>query len=433
MVLAVRLRCKTKVPITQPKRNQPKRQSKRAAAVKAGTVPKARKAFALFVMNKAENKAGAPKATFQTEMKRLGQAWAALPANEKAEYHAKSAAEFEAQRAALLSLGIVTRGPRMLPTKDPTEDRPAADAAKVRTVALGPYKVNMEHKDDVPVLGSGSYGKVFLATGSNGRNCAVKVFGGYRAHVEASFEIGIYEKKLEKLAHSQRHWSPSLCQSDKKGQPWPYLAMSFGGKSLLEHLRMNGPLKSQLAHSLAVQLQTALQVLHKTAGLLHLDVKPGNILWCDELASLQLCDFGMVEPNPCAYRQSAARTLPLPRFMEYVTTWYRAPELWDAKGQAASLQALLTPAIDMWSYGCVVFEAFCGQALMKALDHRRSLKNTLAEWCKGYPELVARKMLRSQYSSSIIAHWAVNLQTCSSLKAVVLCACAPNAKSRTWT
>ena len=120
-------------------------------------------------------------------------------------------------------------------------------------------------------------------------------------------------------------------------------------------------------------------------------------------------------------------------FMEYVTTWYRAPELWDAKGQAASLQALLTPAIDMWSYGCVVFEAFCGQALMKALDHRRSLKNTLAEWCKGYPELVARKMLRSQYSSSIIAHWAVNLQTCSSLKAVVLCACAPNAKSRTWT
>ena len=191
MVLAVRLRCKTKVPITQPKRNQPKRQSNRAAAVKAGTVPKPRKAFALFAMNQAENKAGAPKAIFQTEMKRLGQAWAALPANEKAEYHAKSTAEFEAQRAALLSLGIVTRGPKMLPSKDPTEDRPAADAAKVRTVALGPYKVNMEHKDDVPVLGSGSYGKVFLATGSNGRNCAVKVFGGYRAHVEASFEIGI--------------------------------------------------------------------------------------------------------------------------------------------------------------------------------------------------------------------------------------------------
>jgi hypothetical protein len=327
MVLAVRLRCKTKVPITQPKRNQPKRQSKRAAAVKAGTVPKARKAFALFAMNQAENKAGAPKATFQTEMKRLGQAWAALPANEKAEYHAKSTAEFEAQRAALLSLGIVTRGPKMLPSKDPTEDRPAADAAKVRTVALGPYKVNMEHKDDVPVLGSGSYGKVFLATGSNGRNCAVKVFGGYRAHVEASFEIGIYEKKLEKLAHSQRHWFPSLCQSDKKGKPWPYLAMSFGGKSLLEHLRMNGPLKSQLAHSLAVKLRTALQVLHNTAGLLHLDIKPGNILWCDELASLQLCDFGMVEPNPFPAVHSPQSIVysPQPALCLCLVSWSMSP------------------------------------------------------------------------------------------------------------
>ena len=389
----------------------------------------------------AKNKAGAAKATFQTEMKRLGQAWAALPANKKAEYHAKSTAEFEAQRAALLSLGIVTRGPKMLPSKDPTEDRPAADPAKMRTVALGPYKVDMQHKDDVPVLGCGSYGKVFLATGSNGRNCAVKVFGGHRAHAEASFEIGIYEKKLETLAHSQRHWFPSLCQSDKKGQPWPYLAMSFGGKSLLEHLRTNGPLKSQLAHSLAVKLRTALQVLHNTAGLLHLDIKPGNILWCDELASLQLCDFGMAEPNPCAGSpqstdhslQSTARTLPLPRFMEYVTTWYRAPELWDAKGQAASLQALLTPAIDMWSYGCVVFEAYFGKALMKTLDHRRSPKNILAEWCKGYPELVARNGPRSQYSSSIILRWAMHLQTCSSLKALVLSACAPNAKSRTWT
>eukprot|EP00435_Cladocopium_sp_Y103_P071078 s27_g36.t1 len=164
-------------------------------------------------------------------MKRLGQAWKTYPANQKAEYHAKSKAEFQAQRDALLALGIVARGSvaKASCSGSPKAD-PHADPTKLKPVAIGPYEVHMEHKGDVPVLGCGSYGKVFLATGSNGRKRAVKVFSsngrkravkvfsGHRANIEASFEIYIYQK-LATLPPSEQHWFPSFCRADAKGQP----------------------------------------------------------------------------------------------------------------------------------------------------------------------------------------------------------------------
>lgn len=43
------------------------------------------------------------------------------------------------------------------------------------------------------------------------------------------------------------------------------------------------------------QLELALVVLHKHARILHLDLKPPNVLWCREQAQLQPIDMGMAE------------------------------------------------------------------------------------------------------------------------------------------
>ena len=53
-----------------------------------------------------------------------------------------------------------------------------------------------------------------------------------------------------------------------------------------------------LVEHLLLQLEAAICVLHDEAKLLHLDIKPANILWCSELRELRLCDFGMSEPAP---------------------------------------------------------------------------------------------------------------------------------------
>ena len=72
-------------------------------------VPKARKAFALFLKERSCVKPGASKLEFAAEMKRRGKVWSSLADAEKAPYQDQSNAEFLARRTALLQMGIPLR------------------------------------------------------------------------------------------------------------------------------------------------------------------------------------------------------------------------------------------------------------------------------------------------------------------------------------
>ena len=94
-----------------PEKSQRKRSGGNAVSKVAqeGLVPKARKAFALFLKERSCVKPGACKFEFAAEMKRLGQVWSSLLDAEKAPYQDQSKAEFLARRAALLQMGIPLR------------------------------------------------------------------------------------------------------------------------------------------------------------------------------------------------------------------------------------------------------------------------------------------------------------------------------------
>jgi serine/threonine protein kinase len=51
----------------------------------------------------------------------------------------------------------------------------------------------------------------------------------------------------------------------------------------------------------------------------------------------------------------------VPRFQTYVTQPYRPPELWNCSGPIAKFLAV---GVDLWSFGCVVFEVATGFSLM---------------------------------------------------------------------
>lgn len=93
------------------------------------------------------------------------------------------------------------------------------------------------------------------------------------------------------------------------------------------------------------QMLRSLAYIH-SLGICHRDIKPQNLLVNPETHELKLCDFGSAkvlvqgEPN-----------------VSYICSrYYRAPELiFDAKDY--------TPAIDIWSAGCVMAELMLGKPL----------------------------------------------------------------------
>ena len=271
------------------------RQSARRMAVKQSLVPKARRAFALFFGENTKVKKGASKSEYQAEMRRVTALWKQLDDKQKAPFHKKSLEEFQVQRDAMGRLGFDVRK-CLRPGK--CEDRGESELAPrnalphaQRKFRIGSYTVVEDQ------LGSGSCGKVFSSCCPNGRSCAIKVYCSRQAHHEAAFELATYEK-LGKLAMPHWQWFPMVVDLDASGRSWPWLALSYTGVSLAARLNAGGPMPQDLVEHLLLQLKAAICVLHDEAKLLHLDIKPDNILWCSELRELRLCDFGMSEPAP---------------------------------------------------------------------------------------------------------------------------------------
>jgi len=123
-----------------------------------------------------------------------------------------------------------------------------------------------------------------------------------------------------------------------------YLVMRYiDGQSLEQRLQARGPLPVAEVVRMTAQIASALDALHR-AGIIHRDVKAGNILF-DTDGAAKLTDFGLA-------KGSNFSTLTRPGTI-VGSVDYMAPE--RIRGAPAD------SASDVYALGCVVFESLTGQ------------------------------------------------------------------------
>ena len=193
------------------------------------------------------------------------------------------------------------------------------------------------------LLGRGAMGEVYLGR-AEARAVAVKLLDPELAEDDRFRQRFLRESRLAGgLAHP--HIVPRIASGDDDGRL--YLVMELiDGSDLRELLRSEGRLEPDRAVEIVAQVADALDAAHR-AGLVHRDVKPGNILLrTDEGGdTAYVCDFGL--------SRHVASVSSLTGDRGFVGTIdYVPPE--QIEGGTIDGRA------DLYSLGCVLFECLAG-------------------------------------------------------------------------
>lgn len=117
-------------------------------------------------------------------------------------------------------------------------------------------------------------------------------------------------------------------------------------KSIMEHTQR--PFSIPEIKSLMYQLLQGVEYMHDH-NIMHRDLKTSNILYNNQ-GLLKVCDFGLARK----FLGSKKSYTPI-----VTTLWYRAPEILLGDDH-------YTPAIDMWSVGCIFAELVLNEPMMRA-------------------------------------------------------------------
>ncbi|WP_405603276.1 bifunctional serine/threonine-protein kinase/ABC transporter substrate-binding protein [Streptomyces sp. NBC_01410] len=190
-------------------------------------------------------------------------------------------------------------------------------------------------------LGAGGMGVVYLARSVGGSLVALKVIQAEYAE-DADFRER-FRREADTARRMTSPWVASLVDADP-GAAAPWLATTFvPGPSLGEAVAAHGPLPARSLRVLGARLAQALRDLHGV-GLVHRDVKPGNVLLA--LDGPRLIDFGVARDPEDTALTSTGIVVGTPGFL--------SPE--QAQGGRE-----LGPAADIFSLGCVLAYAATGR------------------------------------------------------------------------
>ncbi|XP_061853426.1 cyclin-dependent kinase 13 isoform X5 [Colius striatus] len=255
-------------------------------------------------------------------------------------------------------------------SKSPEEKKPTVQLhSKRRPKICGPRHGETKEKeidwgkrcvdkfDIIGIIGEGTYGQVYKARDKDtGEMVALKKVR--LDNEKEGFPItAIREIKILRQLNHQSIINMKEIVTDKedaldfkKDKGAFYLVFEYMDHDLM------GLLESGLVHfnenhikSFMRQLMEGLAYCHKK-NFLHRDIKCSNIL-LNNRGQIKLADFGLAR----LYNSEESR----PYTNKVITLWYRPPELLLGEER-------YTPAIDVWSCGCILGELFTKKPIFQA-------------------------------------------------------------------
>lgn len=221
---------------------------------------------------------------------------------------------------------------------------------------LGPYRI-------VDSLGRGGMGQVFKGEHSVlGRIVAIKVLPLAKSTPEA---VASFLQEIRNQAMLDHENLVRALDSGLDGNVYYLVTEYVPGADLRKLVRRDGPLGMHVAAKVVSQVAAGLQYAHEQ-GLIHRDVKPGNVLVTPD-GHAKLSDLGLASP----LRGDASED---PRFGKIVgTADYLSPDHimspWEPK-----------PAWDIYSLGCTLYYSVTGKVPFP-------FASTTAEKAKAHCEL----------------------------------------------
>ena len=248
---------------------------------------------------------------------------------------------FEKNRIAALERGLELKG-------DHGGTSHAQPGELTGTILGGKYKIGRK-------IGSGGIGVVYAAEHTTlGHEVAVKVLRG--AAARDGSEIARLRREAYIQVHIEHPNVARVMDLDQMPDGSIYVVMErLIGRSLADKLARDGLLAPGFAIPVFIGVCGALAAAH-AKGVVHRDLKPGNVFLCDDGMS-KVLDFGMSKLHTAEALTQTGYTLGTPEYM--------APE--------QCIGAQVEPRTDVYALGVLMYEALTGELPIIAQSRRELL------------------------------------------------------------
>jgi serine/threonine protein kinase/formylglycine-generating enzyme required for sulfatase activity len=261
---------------------------------------------------------------------------------------------------------------------DPDEDDSCDDDEAEHRVDLSFLKPSTKpgsigtlgHYEILKVLGQGGFGIVFKAFDEKlHRHVAIKVMNPQMAATSPPRKRFLREARSAAAIRNEN----IVAVHSVEEEPLPYLVMEFiDGNTLQDKLNENGPLEVTEILYLGQQIAGGLAAAH-ALGLIHRDIKPGNILIEGAVEQkVKITDFGLARAADDASLTRSGVISGTPMYM--------APE--QATGQA------LDQRTDLFSLGSVLYQMACGRPPFRAPSTVAVLRRVTEDTARPLQEIV---------------------------------------------